>query len=266
MDSFYEVHHYDEDFPIVLYADVSPKKFECFHMHWHEHMELLLITEGSMNVILNSANVTAQSGDVVVINSNVFHSTISQSENCRYHCLIVDKNFCEKNSMNTEDMDFENIINSAEIKRLYLEMVGEVSKKEMLYKELAASLLMQILIIIYRQHSKKIFHKKHQDEVKHKIIKQAIHFINTNYHKKLNLNLLCAEINVSKYYLCHTFKELTGITITEYINSLRCNHAKRLLKSGSYNVSQSAYLSGFNNISYFSKVFKECFGILPSEA
>jgi AraC-like DNA-binding protein len=57
----------------------------------------------------------------------------------------------------------------------------------------------------------------------------------------------------------------TGKTLVEYINIVRCEHARELLSSGSFNVGESAEQCGFQDISYFSRIYKKYIGILPSE-
>ncbi|ELP5185316.1 helix-turn-helix transcriptional regulator, partial [Clostridium perfringens] len=69
----------------------------------------------------------------------------------------------------------------------------------------------------------------------------------------------------SKYYTCRTFKEVTGKTILDYINHIRCINARNLILYNGYTISESAYKSGFNNLSYFSKTYKKYMGLLPSE-
>ena len=51
----------------------------------------------------------------------------------------------------------------------------------------------------------------------------------------------------------------------EYVNYLRCAYAQQLLKDGEYNISETAVKSGFSDISYFTKVFKQQMGRLPSD-
>src|SRR3989339_489522 len=68
---------------------------------------------------------------------------------------------------------------------------------------------------------------------------------------------------VIKEYFCDIFKRITGKTFTEYVNSLRVEHAVRLLLSTSMKASEIALESGFNDISYFNRVFKEQKGISP---
>ena len=50
----------------------------------------------------------------------------------------------------------------------------------------------------------------------------------------------------------------------DYLNFLRCSNARRLMASGKYNVSESAAMSGFKSLSYFSRVYRRQMGVLPS--
>ena len=78
------------------------------------------------------------------------------------------------------------------------------------------------------------------------------------------MDSVCRETGFSKSYICHTFKEVTGQTVLDYVNFLRCNHARSLLASGKYNVGESALQSGFSNLSYFSRTYRRIMGELPS--
>jgi len=60
-------------------------------------------------------------------------------------------------------------------------------------------------------------------------------------------------------------KGLTGLSPIDFVREFRLNHAKDLLESGTYNVTEVSYLSGFTDSGYFSKCFKERFGVNPSK-
>lgn len=80
-----------------------------------------------------------------------------------------------------------------------------------------------------------------------------------------NVEMLCRDICVSRTQLHRKMKELTGLSTSEFIRNIRLEQAARLLKERHVNVSQVAYALGFTNTAHFSKVFKQHFGVPPSE-
>lgn len=82
-------------------------------------------------------------------------------------------------------------------------------------------------------------------------------YINNNFNQKITLNDLCAIFGTNKTTLCKKFREMYGITIVNYINSLRVKQAKVLLREGEHGVSQIATMVGFDSVHYFSKTFKK---------
>jgi YesN/AraC family two-component response regulator len=60
------------------------------------------------------------------------------------------------------------------------------------------------------------------------------------------------------------FKKKTGYTVNQYINNVRVNIAKKILLSGEYTVGEVANRCGFQDMFYFSKVFKQIEGVPPS--
>lgn len=69
---------------------------------------------------------------------------------------------------------------------------------------------------------------------------------------------------MSPSYLRHLFREQTGKTLTEYITELRISEAKKLLRSTDDSILSIALAVGFNDQSYFSKVFQKSVGTSPS--
>lgn len=97
------------------------------------------------------------------------------------------------------------------------------------------------------------------------IVKLAIHHINENYRHKLSLKTVAANIHTNPSYLSMLFKQETGLTFTDYLNQFRINRSCDLLISTNQNLIDIAILSGFDDQSYFSKVFKRVKGISPKD-
>ncbi len=97
-----------------------------------------------------------------------------------------------------------------------------------------------------------------------------IDFINKIQQIALNKNLklsaddLSKELFTSRTQLHRKIKALTGMSITEYFNHIRVEKAKELLENTSLTISEIAYEIGYQDISYFSKIFKKTYGMSPS--
>lgn len=96
------------------------------------------------------------------------------------------------------------------------------------------------------------------------IISSAIDFIKTNYSSKISLDLISKHCYCNGAYLSHLFKKEVGITITDYINKCKVEHAKHLLDITDLTITQISNEVGFNDPSYFSKVFKRTQGVYPT--
>lgn len=81
---------------------------------------------------------------------------------------------------------------------------------------------------------------------------------------EFNVNLLSHQLNISTTQLYRRLKQLTGYTPVEFIRLMRLQKAHGLLISGKNTVKEVCYLTGFNNLSYFIKCFKEQFGVTPA--
>lgn len=82
-------------------------------------------------------------------------------------------------------------------------------------------------------------------------------------HSDVSVDEIAKKFNFSKSYISHMFKKKSGRTLKEYCNILKINDAKVLLESSDMSVTEAAQMSGFNNFSYFIKVFKAMTGMTP---
>lgn len=96
-------------------------------------------------------------------------------------------------------------------------------------------------------------------------IQKVMEYVGANYMKRITLNDISEHVAFSVSYLSRMFKEEKGINLTLYINEVRVRNAKQLLKGTDAALSQVAYLCGFDDQSYFSKVFKKHTGATPGK-
>ncbi len=250
----YEYH----DFPILtLHKDILKPSYPEFKIHWHENPEILLFTKGDATVLSDEAEIEAKAGDIVIIKSSHLHSINPKGELCEYYCMIPDVSFLEDVGdipEKTEDPDIISIYNKI------IENYEERPK----YCDQAIKGYLSVLFSLLSRNCSQENNRKPSENPKLSAVKLAIKYINEYFQKDISVDEICLSVGLSKYYLCQIFKEITGQTILRHINYVRCRHAKFLLRSGKYNVAQSALESGFSNMSYFSKVYFSFFGKTPS--
>ncbi|MBB6462283.1 hybrid sensor histidine kinase/response regulator transcription factor [Flammeovirga kamogawensis] len=102
------------------------------------------------------------------------------------------------------------------------------------------------------------FEEKFLDEVMQEIEKNMD-------NSEFNVKILGEKIGMGQTNLYRKIKSMTGMTANEFIRNVRLKRAGQLLKQGQYNVSDVMYMVGFTHRSYFSKSFKEVYGVTPKE-
>ena len=104
-----------------------------------------------------------------------------------------------------------------------------------------------------------------QDIKKMSQLKPAIEFMQYNYASPLTLADIAKAAHLSVSRLAHLFREQMGVTIVDYLTNIRINHAKRMLLTTEHNCTRICYDVGYNNQSYFTRVFKQIVGLTPRE-
>lgn len=97
------------------------------------------------------------------------------------------------------------------------------------------------------------------------LISKAVDYIDENYCNKISLDEIANFVGISKFYFSNIFKKEKNINFTSYLNKVRIEKAKQLLKNPQKTVSQIFDQVGFNDQQYFSKTFKKYTGMTVTE-
>jgi two-component system response regulator YesN len=104
-----------------------------------------------------------------------------------------------------------------------------------------------------------------QDARKVTQISPAINYIDANYDKPITLADIAKASHISVSRLAHVFKEQMGITLIDYLTSVRIERAKQLLLATEQSCTEICFQVGYNNQSYFTRTFKRLVGMTPRQ-
>jgi len=260
----YEIHIMKDGLlPFIFHTD-KPRNGNS--INWHENVEILCCISGKGRVKCGTKYYPAEKGDVIVIDADTLHTADGDAD-FAYHCLIVDRDFCSSNGIPATQLHFQPYIRDAQV----YDICSRIADGFQLLRNNAESWtpawirmeVLHLLVLLYSRYAS-AEDEKEAKSVSANRVKKALSYIKVHLTEPISLELLADHVGISKYYFAREFKTLTGTTVIDYINILRCKEAKRLIEGGMA-VSSAAISCGFENLSYFSRTFRKYLGQLPSE-
>jgi len=270
----------DPYFPVKFHRVRASQYGETlFTNHWHKHIELLFFISGKALIECNSAADNVQVGELVVFNSNDLHAGISQSEDLFYYVMIIDPILLQSQSIDATETKFitpitqnrilfNNFIKrDVEIGDCLLSIVHELEEQEFGYELAVKSLLFRILTLLLRKYVARIL-TPNDYKIRIKNLERftpILQYIEASYFEELSVHVLADKAGLSRFHFSRLFKDLTGRTLTDYINEIRVGRAEYLLRNTPLTISEIAINTGFHDIYYFSRIFKIYKHMPPSE-
>lgn len=245
-------------FPVIFHCDTVDGG--CNTSNFHENVEILLFIEGNGRVFLEGVPTEYAAGDICVIDSGVLHRVESDSH-CRYFCLIVDGEFCERQGLAHEDVRFATRIRDGGLAEEYNKIAEAFYSLDDYRAPAVKGAVLSFMVHLLRRYGTEgTAYAPHENEG----VLAAIRHIRTHYAETLEVDALASLAGLSKFHFLREFKRVTGQTVVTYINNLRVERAVRMLDAGGTTVAAVAAACGFASHSYFSKTFYRLRGVHPS--
>lgn len=289
-NDFKEIYeHTNTDFPFGVYF-VTPNNFfsNMVPWHWHDEYELDIVRDGSAIYTIGEEEVILNTGDAILIKSNVFHSIAPIGNSFAIISLIFSPKLLFPNVTSTSSLYYLEPVTenpskyflfgqSSKKGRAVISYIDEIIElnlsKSFGYELLTKSEMCQLWYLIIKDLPR--IPKPEKNEIREsKItlddqrIKDAISFIHQNYTDPITLDDIAASIHISKSECCRLFKRSINIPPIEYLMHYRITQACDIMIKSQKNDESIAYLAtmvGFNSASYFNKIFKEYIGCTPTE-
>ena len=217
-----------------------------------------------------STEYTFKSGKQVITDTEHFlylpkYSSYSFKKR-EWGCLYCINLQCNDNIFGEGDPDEKSfsfpLKRTSEIESIYKRVVREMYLKKPYYNLRVFSLVYELVSIIFSELNSE--YVPSNSRIK---LFPAVTYIDEHYtDRSINIPQLASKCEMSENYFRRLFVKQFGKTPTRYINERRIEYASEFLKSGLYSVSQVASIAGFEDLGYFSRVYKNITGESPSKS
>ena len=264
MDKTFERHGISANpLPFIFHLDNVYNHEDYYFPNWHLNIELLYFISGSGTVLYDDKPLEVREGDIVLIGSNISHAFYSDI-GMKYYCLIPDSSFCRFNGIESDALKFTPLVrNDEETKRLFSNVVSEFTGTTPFREAGICSAVMSLLLHVIRNHTKNV--SSVLPPSSEEGVRLAVSYISANFSEKISIDMLAQISGFSKYHFLREFKRITGETPIVFLNRTRCENAKHMLRTGAFSIKEVSAQCGFEDLSYFGKIFKNFCGVTPKQ-
>ena len=254
-------------------------RFIHFPRHTHDYIEVVYMCTGKTTHIINDKEITLNEGELLLLGQNATQEILPASENDIAVNFIIQPAFFDKTleMLGTEETPIKNFLISSLfdseyqgylhfkvanvlliqnlIENLIWTLINNTSNKRNINQTTMGLLFMHLL-----NHTDKLSHKSRED----KAIMDIFRYIEENYRDG-SLTDAANLLHYDFYWLSHEIKNRTGKTYTEHLQEKRLSQASFLLKNTTLSVEEIAIAVGYENKSYFHRIFTEKFKTTPKK-
>lgn len=259
------------DFPIELYyVDEASPRYQM-PLHWHLEYELITVLKGRFELSLDGRKAVLNEGDCVWICDGVVHGGIP--ENCIYECVVFDLGtllhdtpVCSRSAAEflANSNGFTVVMRRGEILTAIADKIFEAMEKEQKgYEWITVGLMWQLMGTLLSTAENQSSVMTGRTQINR--LKNVLTYIRDNYSAPITLGELADVAGMSPKYFCRAFSQVTGKTPIAYLNYYRIEAAGERLLMTDESVTDIGFSCGFNDASYFSKMFLKEKGMTPSQ-
>lgn len=234
---------------------------------WHTHgeIEMILMLTGSKDFYIYDKKITISAGDIIFVNGNIPHKTETPIGSS---CVLMQF----RTSSQSDDNDgfrLENIgaftdtaycvfERNSEINTALADCIQKIcrehSEKKRSYETFIKSYICEVMAILYRNEILSDFGDWQKRVLP---LKDVLEYIDRHHSEHISLAEISKISGFHSSYFCKYFKNILGVSFVEYLNLVRLNKAKALMKNTAKSITEISYQTGFSSVSYFIKTFKK---------
>lgn len=272
--------HTDKAFPYNTYLCSIPLDFPCVPYHWHNETELIVIQKGSGIVHVDFNRYKVSAGSIIVVLPGHLHS-IEEEEGMKmeYENILFRGEMLFTNSEDICSGEFLTPLFNGKIPvdnhihpgiSYYDEFSSIVKNMDRLcelrpygYQLALKGYLFQLLFLLTTNQR-----GNHLTATEEKIlqkIKFIIQFVQEHYSEQITIEQMADLCHYSSSHFMKFFKEHMRTGFVHYLNDYRLTMAHRMLGESQESILEIAQQCGFDNLSYFNRLFKRKYGVTPRQ-
>ncbi len=268
-----------DTFGYNTYICTIPDDFRMVVPHWHSDIEIIVITSGCGVVRVDFEEYRVDSGDIVFIHPGAIHSIEQCGDNrMEYENIFFTTTLLKSHR---EDVTHKRYFLPLEEHRqvlpvyistkipFYTEVISHIKKldelnekKDKCYELYIKSELFALFAVLFSNTSTSTHKEKTMVISK---IKEIIDYVGGNYQSNVSIGDIATAVGFSQSHFMRFFKEHMNTTFVDYLNDYRLEKAASMLINTDKKILAIALDCGFNNLSYFNRVFMKKYGKTPRE-
>lgn len=266
-------------FPMEYYHCLYPAGLSALPVHWHEEFEITYIRKGSCTYLVDLKPCHVREGDFLFFSSGMLHGIPEggardlETDSFVFHpeMLGTGKDACGVKyvgPVRRGEVRFPVLIGETGggeevLTEIFEKLTHSFSSGEPGYELEAEALLYQFFFFLYRNVPYKRVKLENREVIEK--LKIVIQYIKENYQRQITVSDLAGICHFSEYYFMRFFKKYMNMTCIEYVNQYRMEIAAGKLADDRQSITDIALDTGFQNISYFNRVFKKSYRMTPTQ-
>ncbi|MDO4168050.1 MAG: AraC family transcriptional regulator [Eubacteriales bacterium] len=274
--------HGTVELPLGLHKMEYPRGTDAiFYLHWHQEFEFLVVTRGRILFEIEEREYELQAGDGIFVNSNLLHSARTVDEEaCAFFAVDFSYQILEQDIHSrfakryirpilNGKTSFPEFISGREAgwQSLVLQALTDISTCPEHNLESCELLVRSRIFWVWdqmMQHAERV-HGSEEETRSSERLAPVVKYMHDHYAYEITLAELAELIPMSEGQFCRVFKQTMKLSPMQYLMRYRILQSCRLLQDTDKKIGEIANLSGFNNISYFNKVFLNIIGCTPKQ-
>lgn len=230
--------------------------------HFHPHLEMVYLREGSSLASLDGKSFLIDAGDIFLSFPNQIHHYFVQSPIKGDIVIFAPEMVPDLQSFFEKKLPVDPVVKKEFLPTDIGVRIGRIlenlQSQEPFAQISARGELMMIMAEIVPQ-------MQYQDTpVRYDSVKDVLLYCTEHFTEPLTLDTIAEGLHLSKYYISHIFSSRLQISFSDFLNGLRVDHACKLL-NGDCSVTEAAFASGFSSIRTFNRAFSQQMGKSPTQ-